>query len=200
MKKWLLGGAIAIALVVGIGAEMFSRPYAFRGSLVNPPVPAPDFTLNDQYGRPFQLSDQKGKLVLIFFGYTNCPDVCPTTLAQFAQVRTQLGSQAERVRFVFVTIDPERDTPERMKTYLGAIDQNIVGLSGSLANLDLAWRGYGVYHQEQPSSSTGNSLDVIEHSAPVYLVDTRGNLRLTYPPVPTADDLLQDIRYLLRER
>jgi protein SCO1 len=199
MKKWLLGGLIAIAVIVGIGVRAFSRPYTFRGSPVDPPMPAPDFALNDQHEQPFRLSDQRGKLVLLFFGYTNCPDVCPTTLAQFSQVRTQLGSQAQKVRFVFITIDPERDTPERMKTYLDGIDQNIVGLSGSQADLESAWRAYGVYHQQQSDSSAGNSLDVIEHSAPVYLVDARGNLRLTYPPVPTVGDLLQDIRYLLRE-
>ncbi len=199
MKKWLLGGLIAIAVIVGIGIRAFQRPYTFRGSLVDPAMPAADFALNDQHGQPFRLSDQKGKLVLIFFGYTNCPDVCPTTLAQFAQVRTRLSSQAEKVRFVFVTIDPDRDTPERMKAYLDGIDPNIVGLSGLQANLDPVWRDYGVYRQNQPDASTGNSLDVIEHSAPVYLVDAHGNLRLTYSPVPTADDLLPDIRYLLRQ-
>jgi protein SCO1/2 len=198
MKKWLLIGAIAVAAMAAIGVKMLSRPYAFRGSLVDPPTPAPDFALNDQYGQSFRLSGQRGKLVLIFFGYTNCPDVCPATLAEFKQVRTQLGAQAERVRFVFITVDPQRDTLERMKTYLDAIDQNIVGLSGSQADLDPVWRDYGVYHQTQPGSSTDNSLEVIEHSAPVYLVDTQGDLRLTYPPVPAVDDLLQDIRYLLR--
>jgi protein SCO1/2 len=175
-----------------------SRPYTFRGSLVNPPAPASNFTLNDQYGQPFRLSDQRGKLILMFFGYTNCPDVCPATLAQFKQVDTRLGAQAEKIRFVFVTVDPQRDTPERMKTYLDAIDPNIVGLSGSQADLDPVWRDYGVYHQQQPGTSTDNYLEVIEHSAPVYLVDTQGDLRLTYPPVPAVDDLLQDIRYLLR--
>jgi protein SCO1/2 len=106
MGKWLLGELIAIAAVMGIWAETFSQAYTFRGSLIDPPMPAPDFTLNNQYGQPFRLSEQRGKLVLIFFGYTNCPDVCPSTLAQFRQVRTQLGTQAERVQFVFITVDP----------------------------------------------------------------------------------------------
>jgi protein SCO1/2 len=198
MKKWLLVGAIAVATIAVIGVMTLSRPYTFRGSLVNPPAPASNFTLNDQYGQPFRLSDQRGKLILMFFGYTNCPDVCPATLAQFKQVDTRLGAQAEKVRFVFVTVDPQRDTPERMKTYLDAIDPNIVGLSGSQADLDPVWRDYGVYCQQQPGTSTDNYLEVIEHSAPVYLVDTQGDLHLTYPPVPAVDDLLQDIRYLLR--
>jgi protein SCO1/2 len=199
MKKLVLGGLIVVAAVVGIWGETFSRAYTFRGSLIDPPTPAPNFTLNDQHGQPFRLSDQRGKLVLIFFGYTNCPDVCPITLAQFKQIRTQLDNQAEKVRFVFVTIDPQRDTPERMNLYLGAIDPNIVGLTGSQADLEPAWRDYGVYRQNQPLASGDDNLDAIEHSASMYLVDAQGNLRLTYPSGLTNDDLLQDIRYLLRK-
>lgn len=200
MGKWLLGALIAIAAVMGIWAETFSRAYTFRGSLIDPPMPGPNFTLNDQYGQPFRLSDQRGKLVLIFFGYTNCPDVCPSTLVQFRQVRTQLDAQAERVRFVFITVDPGRDTPERMKTYLGAIDRNIAGLSGSQADLEAIWRDYGVYRQPQPGSSTDDYLDLIEHSAGVYLLDAQGNLRLTYPIGLAGEDLLHDIHYLLRKQ
>jgi protein SCO1/2 len=200
MKKLLLGGLIVVTAVVGIWGETFSQAHTFRGSLIDPPMPAPNFTLNDQHGQPFRLSDQRGKLVLVFFGYTNCPDVCPTTLAQFRQVRTQLDNQATKVRFVFITIDPERDTPERMNLYLGAIDPNIVGLSGSQANLEPTWRDYGVYRQKQPVTSTDDNLDAIEHSARVYLVDAQGNLRLTYPVgLANEDLLLPDIRYLLRK-
>jgi len=198
MKKLLLPvSAVAIVSVLVIaGVGVFSRPYALHGSPIDPPSPAADFALNDQDGHPFRLSDQKGDVVLVFFGYTHCPDVCPTTLAQFKLTRDQLGSQADRVRFVFITVDPERDTPARMREFLDTLDPTIVGLSGSEADLTPVWHDYGVYRQKQPGGSAEDySMD---HSTQVYLVDTRGNLRLTYSQGFAAQDLAQDIRYLLQ--
>jgi protein SCO1 len=198
MKKVLLAGIVLILATVMAWAESAPRTHAFRGAPVDPPFAAPNFTLNDQNGQPFQLSDQRGRIVVLFFGYTHCQDVCPTTLAQFKQVRTQLGSQAERVRFVFITVDPERDSPERMKTYLNAFDPNIVGLGGSEADLDPAWRAYGVYHQKQPGPTADDYS--VDHSANVYLVDAQGNLHLTFSPGFATADLAQDIRYLLGQK
>jgi protein SCO1/2 len=197
MKKMVLPGIVAIAVFV-VGAGIFSRPYKFRGSVIDPPMLTPNFTLNDQDGRTFQMSDQRGRIVLLFFGYTSCPDVCPTTLAVFKQVRAQLSNQVEQVRFVFVTVDPERDTLERIKTYLGAFDPSFIGLSGSEAELTPVWRDYGVYRKKQlGSGATGYLMD---HSARVYLVDAQGNLRLTFPFGVAADDVAQDVRYLLRNK
>ena len=178
---------------------MFLQVYKFRGSVIDPPVPASNFSLKDQNGQAFQLSDQRGKIVLMFFGYTNCPDICPLTLAQFKQARAQLGQQADRVRFVFITVDPERDTEEKIKTYLGAIDPAIVGLGGSQAELEQVWRAYGVYRQKQPGQSQNDYADLLEHSSRVYLVDTQGNLHVTYPFGLVPDDVVQDVQYLLRK-
>jgi protein SCO1/2 len=178
------------------------QAYKFRGSVIDPPAPATDFSLKDQYGQTFQLGDQRGKIVLMFFGYTNCPDVCPTTLLQFKQARAQLGpsGQADRVRFVFITIDPERDTAEKMKTYLGAIDPAIIGLGGSQTELESVWKAYGIYRQKQPGQSPDEYADLIEHSGRVYLIDSQGNLRLTYPFGLQPDDLVQDVMYLLKQK
>jgi protein SCO1 len=203
MKPKLLFSVVAVAVGLMFAmadAGVFSRPYALHGAPVDPTFAAPDFTLNDQHGQPFQLSAQRGKLVLIFFGYTHCPDECPLTLAQFKQARDQLDrfAQADQVRFVFITIDPERDTQEQIKTYLDAFDPAFVGLTGSEADLTPVWRAYGVYRQKQPGSTPDDySMD---HSAQVYLVDTRGNWRLTWPPELAAQDMVQDIRYLLWSR
>jgi len=199
MKKLVLGGLIAVVVLAIAGAEMFLQAYKFRGSVIDPPAPATDFSLKDQNGQAFQLSDQRGKIVLMFFGYTNCPDVCPVTLAQFKQARAQLSQQADRVRFVFITVDPERDTAEKMKTYLGAIDPTIIGLGGSQGELEQVWRAYGVYRQKQPGQSQDEYADLLEHSSRVYLVDTQGNLRVTFPFGLVPDDVEQDVRYLLRK-
>ena len=200
MKKLVLGGLIAIVVLAIAGAEMFVQAYKFRGSVIDPPVAASNFTLKDQNEQTFQLGDQRGKIVLMFFGYTNCPDVCPTTLLQFKQARAQLGNQTERVRFVFVTVDPERDTADKMKTYLGAIDPGIVGLTGSQAELETVWKAYGVYRQKQSGQSPDEYADLIEHSGRVYLIDTQGNLRLTYPFGLAPDDVVQDVTYLLKQK
>jgi protein SCO1/2 len=199
-KKLWMGGLIAIVVFGIAGADMFLQAYKFRGSVIDPPIAASNFTLKDQNGQTFQLSDQRSKIVLMFFGYTNCPDICPTTLLQFKQARAQLGNQADRVRFVFVTVDPERDTAEKMKTYLGAIDPAIIGLVGSQAELEQVWKAYGVYRQKLPGQSPNDYADLIEHSGRVYLIDTQGNLRLTYPFGLTPDDVAQDVRYLLKQK
>jgi protein SCO1/2 len=198
-KKLIIGGLIALVVLAIAGAETFLPAYKFRGSVIDPPVPASNFTLKDQNGQAFQLSDQRGKIVLMFFGYTNCPDICPVTLAQFKQARAQLSHQADRVRFVFITVDPDRDTAEKMKTYLGAIDPAIFGLGGSQAELEQVWRAYGVYRQRQPGQSQDDYADLLEHSSRVYLVDTQGNLHVTYPFGLVPDDVVQDVQYLLRK-
>jgi protein SCO1/2 len=176
---------------------MFLQAYKFRGSVIDPPVAAGNFTLKDQNSQAFQLGDQRGKLVLLFFGYTSCPDVCPTTLAQFKQTRVQLGTQADRVRFVFVTVDPERDLPDTLQKYLGAFDPAFVGLGGSEAELEPVWKAYGVYRKIQPGASATSYT--VDHSSHVYLIDAQGNLRLTYAFGVTADDMAADVRYLLRK-
>jgi protein SCO1/2 len=198
-KKLILGGLIALVVLGVAGADLLTQAHKFRGSVIDPPFPAPDLTLQDQNGQAFQLGAQRGKIVLMFFGYTNCPDVCPTTLAQFRQVGAELGPQADQVRFVFVTVDPERDTAEKMKAYLDAIDPAIVGLIGSQTELEPIWKSYGVYRQKQPGQSPDDYADALEHSSRVYLVDAQGDLRLTYSFGLVPDDVVQDIKVLLRK-
>ncbi|UCD43495.1 MAG: SCO family protein, partial [Chloroflexota bacterium] len=119
----LLIGLIAVFVILGP-----TRPYTFQGSLIDPPVAAPSFELTDVDGHRVQLSDLDGQVVIMFFGYTSCPDICPVTLSDFLKIRSRLGTQADEVSFVFVTVDPERDTPERMKKYLTNFDPDIIGL------------------------------------------------------------------------
>jgi protein SCO1/2 len=143
------------------------------------------------------LSDQQGKVVLLAFGYTNCPDVCPITLAQFKQIKAGLGSDAESVRFVFITVDPERDTPERLSLFLGSFDPEFSGLTSSRSSLEPVWQEYGVFQQKQAPDSTGNYT--VDHTARIYVIDKSGNFRLTYPYDMDASGIIEDVNHLVVE-
>jgi protein SCO1/2 len=188
---------LLMMLVAAIGVGLFDTPYTFRGTLLEPASPAPDFLLTDQHGQPFRLSDQEGNVVAIFFGYTSCPDVCPATLALFKQVRESLGVSAEQARFVFITIDPARDTPDHILEHLTRIDPEIIGLTGFEEELEPVWAAYGVYRAEQPAQGATGAL--FDHSARVYVVDRGGNLRVSYTFGATVDEIADDMRYLIGE-
>lgn len=197
VKRGVVVGGLVVGVVVFAAMMAFiGRPYRLRGTEVIPPKPAPDFASTDAEGREFRLSDQQGRSVLLFFGYTSCPDVCPTTLAEFKRVRTLLGSQADRVRFVFVSVDPERDTPEKMLEYARAFDPAFIGLSGPEEQLATIWRDYGVVRQKEATGSAGGYT--VSHTARVFAVDPTGNLRATFPFGADPADIVADLKYLLR--
>jgi protein SCO1/2 len=195
-KLWSLGG-LGVLLALIIGVWFLTQPYTFHGSLIDPPAPAADFMLYDQDGAPFRLSEQRGNVVVLAFGYTSCPDVCPTTLADFKRIKQLLGNQADRVRFVFITVDPERDSPERLGKYMAAFEPTFRGLSGGDAMLDQVWQSYGVYHEKQFLDSAAGYL--VDHTSRIYVVDGQGGLRLTFPYGMDTDSMLQDIRHLAKE-
>ena len=148
-------------------------------------------------GNPFRLSEQRGKVVLLFFGYTNCLDVCPTTLAQFKQIKDRLGDQAEQTRFVFITVDPERDTQERVRLYLENFDPSFVGLSGDRSDLEKIWQDYFVYQAKQDTGSAAGYE--VDHTSRVYAIDKDGNLRMTYPVDIEQEAILDDVRHLIQD-
>jgi len=192
---WMLVG-IAAALVV-INGVAFARPYQLRGSQIEPPIPAYTFALPASNGQTFALDPQSGKITLLFFGYTTCPDVCPATLSEMKQVRQKLGGQADNVQVVFITVDPQRDTPDKLKAYLAGFDPTFIGVSAGEVELQPVWQAYGVMRQIRPVSGASGYL--VDHSARLYLVDRSGRLRLTYSFGTPVDDITQDVRYLLRE-
>lgn len=198
-KMGILGLGIGSALLLMLAVVWkISQPYVLRGSVIEAPTRAADFTLTSSGGRTFRLSEQAGNVVLIYFGYTTCPDVCPTTLSEFKQIRRALGLQAERVRFVMVTVDPERDTPERIAEYTRFFDPGIVGLSGALSELEPVWQNYGVTRIQRDSPSAAGYL--IDHTARIYVIDRRGDLRMTFAFGMSVEDRVQDLRYLLEEK
>jgi protein SCO1/2 len=172
-----------------------NRPYTYAGSLIDPPAKAADFQLTDQDGQPFQLSQQQGKITLIFFGYTHCPDVCPVTLTKFKQIRSELGDRADQVKFLFISVDPERDTPEVLKAHLANYDPAIVGLTGSRSELEPVWKSYGVYQARAKDGSTENYA--VDHTTRIYVLDNQGNWLLTYPYETEMQALLDDIQHLI---
>ena len=150
--------------------------------------------LTDQTGRVRRLEDWRGKVVVLFFGFTHCPDVCPTTLADLAQAMKSLGPDAERVQVLFVTLDPERDTPDVLGKYVGAFDPRFLGLYGDAAATQRAAREFKVFYEKRKTAD-GYSVD---HSGQTYVIDPQGRLRLFVRPDRLASDLPEDLKTLLK--
>lgn len=156
---------------------------------------ARDFALTDQDGKPRTLADFKGKAVVIFFGYTHCPDVCPTTMAEMAAVMKQLGPDAERVQVLFVTVDPERDTPDLLKHYVPAFDPRFIGLSGDTDATARVAKEFRVFYQKVPGKEAGNYT--MDHTAASYVFDPQGRVRLFVRHGQGPDPIAQDLKALL---
>ncbi|MBN1453305.1 MAG: SCO family protein [Anaerolineales bacterium] len=194
---WVGLGLLVLIGLVMVAVWLFPKTDTFRGTLYDPALPAPEIALSRDNGSNFRLSEQRGDVVLLFFGYTSCPDVCPTTLSELRKVNMELGSNAGRVKVVFVTVDPERDTPEQIQKYVSIFNPAFVGLSGSLEELEPVWKNYGVYREVEqvPSSAAGY---LVNHTARVYLIDRDGNLRLSYSYGTPTDDILHDLKILFK--
>lgn len=188
---WVILASLAI-LLLGVGIALTTQRSSgdYIGSVIDPPAPAPDLDLVDQHGQAFSLASFKGRIVLIYFGYTRCPDFCPNTMAVLRQVHIELAEQADAIQVVLVTTDPERDTPEQMAAYLSAFDSTFLGLTGSQENLQMAYKDYGVAVMD----------DGTTHSTRVYVIDGQGRMRLTLPYGMTAGDIVKDIRLVMKEQ
>jgi protein SCO1/2 len=156
---------------------------------------ASDFALTDHHGKPRTLADFKGKAVVVFFGFMNCPDVCPTTMAEMTNVMKELGPDAERVQVLFITVDPERDTPELLAKYVPAFDQRFIGLTGDKAAIEKVAKEFRVFYQKSPSKEPGSySMD---HTSGSYVFDPQGRIRLFVRHGQGIEPLAQDIKTLL---
>jgi protein SCO1/2 len=153
-----------------------------------------ELALTDHDGRPRTLAEFRGKVVTVFFGFTHCPDVCPTTLAELALVVKELGPDGSRVQVLFVTVNPERDTPQVLKQYVPSFNPAFLGLYGDAEATARASKEFKVYFQKQPAKNGNYSVD---HSAGTYILDPEGRLRLFAGYGAGAPALLHDIRILL---
>lgn len=201
--KTVLGLSIIVILGVVfayIQVEIADRNYQYQGNLFDPFPAAYQFELRDQNGEIFRMEDQKGKVVLLFFGYAHCPDVCPTTLSKFKKIHASLGDQTDRVTFVFITVDPERDTPDKIRVYLNAFHSSFIGLTGTHGELQPIWDGYYIFEEKEEVDEHAHEEDagyLVSHTSRVYVVDPEGNLQLTFPQEMLSGAMTADIIYLL---
>ncbi len=187
----LLAGAAAAYLVMP-----YILPYQFHGTLIQSPDPAYDFTLASSQGGTVRLSDLRGKLVLLYFGYTFCPDVCPNTLAQVKQAQKALGRKAQDTQVVMVSVDPLRDTPEVLARYLRNFDPTWIGASGSEQEIAQAAALYGVFFEKHPGTPQTGYL--VDHTATLMVIDRDGRLKLVFPYGTPGPDMAADLKVLLR--
>ena len=168
---------------------------AFQGVDVTGADYAKDIPLTDVNGQKRSLKDFSGKVVAVFFGYTQCPDVCPTTLQELLEVKQALGADGDKLQAVFVSLDPERDTPEVLKAYLANFDQSFVGLSGTPEELAAVVKDFKIYFKKVPGKAEGTYT--VDHSAGTYLYDPQGRLRIYERYGAGPQVLVQDVRALL---
>ena len=169
--------------------------HTFAGVVGDPPPPAGDFTLTDQTGADFKLSDLTGKWVLMAYGYTHCPDVCPLTLSILREVKKALGAQADQLAVVFVTIDPERDTVDIMGKYVAHFDPTFKALTGALEQIAAAAKPYNVKFEK----AAGTSADyAMKHTAFIYLIDPQFRWHVTFPFGVKSEEIASDLKYLMQ--
>ena len=199
VPKWTRRTALLGAWVVGLAFTACDR-----GSMVKPQFNGVDITgakyarnlaLPDQNGHPRTLTDFKGKVMVVFFGYTQCPDVCPTTMVELAQVKKALGKDGDRVQGIFVSIDPERDTPEILKAYMASFDPSFVALRGTPEQAEVAAKEFKVFFAKVPGKTEGSYT--MDHTAGSYLFDASGKVRLFERYGGGAEALTADIKALL---
>lgn len=185
---------LAIAALLCTPAPAFAQSPAFAGQAV-PHAAGRDFRLADADGRERSLADFRGKVVLLFFGFTSCPDVCPTELARLAELLRLLGERAERVQVLFITLDPERDTPALLRDYMRAFDARFLALRGDERRTAAAAEEFRVFYRRLEGSAPGRYT--LEHSSYIHAIDPQGNLRLRFTGAMPVEAMLADVRRLL---
>ena len=194
MKGWLAAAWLMAAITLG-GCQPAPEPPSFRATDITGAAFARDFRLTDHHGQVRTLADFKGKAVAVFFGYIHCPDVCPTTLADFAAALQLLGPLAEKVQVIFVTVDPQRDTPDLLAQFVPAFNPAFLGMYADAETLKRLAKEYKVVYQKTSVKAPDDYL--IDHSAGTYVYDPQGNLRLHMPYGSSPDAIAQDLKTLL---
>ena len=188
-RKMLWLSAAGIAGLVILAAVMFlTRKPSFTGAVISPPYAAKEITLTDHNGNPFKLSEHRGEVVLLYFGYINCPDECPTTMAHIKLALENLGTSAKNVQVIMVSTDPARDTPEGLKDFMGHFNPDFLGLTGTPAELEKVWKDYSVLVEDGGET----------HSTLLFVIDPAGNIRETFLPDSEPNDISTDVGLLLK--
>ena len=195
MKTKILLGTFAIILGLATGIYFF-RPHTFHGTVIQSPETSYDFTLTGGNG-DVSLSDFRGKLVLIYFGYTFCPDICPATLGNVNQALKEIGAKAEDIQLIMISLDPQRDTPEKLEQYVAHFNPTFIGITGTQEQVDTVTSLYGIFYEKKEGSEATNYL--IDHTATLMVIDREGYLKLVFPFGVTADEIADDLKYMLRQ-
>jgi protein SCO1 len=206
VTRRMVVAAVALLLTMLV-SFLFTRYFAYRtvqknfyGQALVPPKQAFDFHLVDQDGKAFQLSQMRGKAVLFSFGFTHCPNVCPTTLSDLAKVYQALPAKYRgKVQVLFVSIDPHRDTPEAMKNYIPYFNESFIGLTGTEAQVAEAAKAYGAYYEIVHDSGANPDVYTVNHSALSYLISPDGKWKLLYnfDQLNDSNKMVQDIEQVL---
>ena len=198
-QRWGIRKLIGTAagLVLAAGCSPPAPP--FNGEVVEEPAPAPELAGVNWDGQPFQLSEHQGKVAVVTFGYTYCPDVCPFTLAKLKQVSAGLGDRADDLAVVFVSVDPHRDTVEKLSRYVPNFDRRFYGLRIEPTELDALKETWDITIQYgQPKDGPGtDSFYYVDHTGSYFVVDREGQLLLKFPPTASADQMIPDIERLI---
>ena len=195
LMRWLAAMAIAAVIAPGGISWLTGKPaYVFHGITTEAPQAA-EFALTAHNGARVRLHDFRGKMVLLYFGYTNCPGICPTTLAEINQTLKALGRSAARVQVMMVTVDPERDTPARLATYMPHFNPTFLGLTGTPQEVAAVAAQYGIYAKKTEETGRGDYL--VDHTSMVIVIDPGGRVRLLFPFGTTVDDMTSDLNHLL---
>ena len=195
--KTIASGALFAGVPVFFTACSEAPKPAFKGVDITGVDYAKDLPLTDQFGKARHISDFAGKVVAVFFGYTHCPDVCPTTMSEMAQVKSELGADGDKLQVIFVTVDPERDTPEVLKAYMANFDPSFLALRGSAQELAAVAKDFKIFYKQVPGPTpTSYTMD---HSAGLYMFDPSGRLRLFQRYGAGVQPLTDDTRLLLAE-
>jgi protein SCO1/2 len=208
----LLAGVVAaLALILGLSLAAAFAPAWLAGNstpeptptpggmAVDPPKPMRDFTLTGQDGQPMKLGDLRGRAVLLFFGYTHCPDVCPLSMADLRAAKKALGERAGEAAFVMISVDGARDTPEVMKRYVGSFDPDFIGLTGDETVVHGIAADYGAQFERQKPEGTAATY-LVAHTSYIYLLDRQGRWRVTYPFQTPTGLIARDTERILDER
>ena len=191
---------ILLLLLAGtllLSACHHDEPLPFRLTNVTGHMPTLQFQLTDDQGKTVSAEDYRGKVVLLYFGYTHCPDVCPLTMAHLHVVMQRLGKLADGAKILFVTVDPSRDTPKVLHAYVHAFDSRATGLSGKPRTIEALVKRYRSAFTREPATADGNYE--VSHSSAIYVFDREGNPRVLFTPASSQDDLVHDLHLLLAQ-
>jgi len=190
-----IAGALLLAIVASVAVpRLRMSDKSYNGTLVDASGPPEEFVLESADG-DVHLSDYRGELVVMYFGYTNCPDICPATLSKLAKVREQMGADADQVQIIMVSVDPERDDPGRLRQYISVFDESFVGVTGSEESLRSVTTQFGIYFQKaEGSGASGYSVD---HTTTLVVLDKNGRQRLFLPYDLTVEQIEHDLANLL---